>query len=161
MRPKALATDSSKVIDVILHALDWLSEEKRKYDLVMLLQPTSPLRSTKDIDKTIELLFARKASAIVSVCKCEHSPFLMNVLPADGSMKDFLKNKMLNKNRQELPIFYRLNGAVYLAYCGYLRRNNGFFGRKTYSYIMPSENSIDIDSQLDFDFAEFVKKFKK
>jgi N-acylneuraminate cytidylyltransferase/CMP-N,N'-diacetyllegionaminic acid synthase len=156
LRPKSLATDNAVVIDAILHAIDWLEKHNDNYDLVMLLQPTSPLRTKEHIDKAIELLFLKKAQSIVSVCEAEHHPYLMNTLPLDGCMKDFLKAEVYGKNRQDLPIFYRLNGAIYLAYVSYLKVNNSFFGDKTYAFIMPRECSVDIDDELDFQIAELL-----
>ena len=160
MRPKELAEDNAKGIDVVLHAIDWLKENnKRKhYDLIILLQPTSPLRATEDIDKTIELLFLKEAKAIVSVCEVDHHPLWANILPEDGCMKDFIRQEIINRNRQELPIFYRLNGAIYLAYCDYIKEQESFFGEKTFACIMPRERSIDIDKEIDLRLAEILIK---
>lgn len=158
LRPKYLAKDNSSTIDVILHALGFLKKMGKQYDLVMLLQPTSPLRSSEDIDNSIELLYRKKAKAVVSVCEAEHSPYWSNVLPADCNMGKFLRPEAENKNRQELPNFYRLNGAIYLADWNYLKFKKSFFGSKTYAYIMPHERSIDIDTQIDFKIAEFLKR---
>lgn len=161
MRPKELAEDNAKGIDVVLHAIDWLKEnDKRKqYDLIMLLQSTSPLRTTEDIDKAIELLFLLKeAKAIVSVCEVDHHSLWVNTLPDDRCMKDFIKPEIMNKNRQELPKFYRLNGAIYIAYCNYLQKRKSFFGKETFAYIMPREKSIDIDDKIDFKLVEILIK---
>ena len=158
IRPKELATDNAKVMDVIMHAMDWLEMNNSFYDLIILLQPTSPLRTSDDIDSAIELLFSRQAQSIVSVCTVEHHPYWTNTLPSDGCMKDFLRDEIMNKNRQELPIFYRLNGAIYLAFSNYLKAQKGFLGYATYAYIMPQEKSIDIDNDTDFKFAEFLLK---
>lgn len=160
-RPKELATDDAKIIDVIIHAMDSLEMNRDCYDLFMLLQPTSPLRISEDIDCAIELLFARKAQTIVSVCETEHHPYGANILPADGNMQDFLKSEVINKNRQELPTFYRINGAVYLAYCDYIRTRKALIGDGTYAYIMPRERSVDIDSEIDFEFAEYLLEVRK
>ena len=160
MRPKELAKDNAKGIDVVLHAIDWLKENdnRKQYDLIILLQPTSPLRTTEDIDKAIELLFLKEAKAIVSVCEVDHHPLWANTLPEDGSMKDFIRREVMNKNRQELPIFYRLNGAIYLAYCDYIKKQKSFFGEKTFAYIMPRERSVDIDDEIDLKLAEILIK---
>ena len=160
VRPKELAEDDAKGIDVVLHAIDWFKEDdkQKKYDLIMLLQPTSPLRTTEDIDKAIELLFLKKAKAIVSVCEVDHHPLWANTLPKDGCMKDFIRQEIMNKNRQELPKFYRLNGAIYLAYCNYIKEQESFFGEKTFAYIMPRERSIDIDDEIDFKLAQILIK---
>lgn len=98
---------------------------------MILLQPTSPLRSSEDIDKVIELLFLKEAKAIVSVCEVDHHPLWANTLPEDGYMKDFIRQEIMNKNRQELPVFYRLNGAIYLAHCNYIKERKSFFGKET------------------------------
>lgn len=156
MRPEELADDEAKTIDVVLHAISRLELEKGNYDLAVLLQPTSPLREAGDIDGAIELLFLRNAQAVISVCKAEHHPFWTNTLPSDGCMKDFIRPEIKHKHRQQLPDFYRLNGAIYAAYCSYLKAQKDFFGAETYSYIMPEGRSVDIDSELDFKFAEFL-----
>lgn len=156
MRPKELASDDAKSIDVITHAIDWFEVNNDFNELVMLLQPTSPLRTSGDIESAIELLFSRKAQSIVSVCEVDHHPYWANILPVDGCMKDFLRQEYANRNRQELPVFYRLNGAIYLACCNYLKIQKNYFGNETYAYIMPRERSIDIDNEIDFKFAEYL-----
>ena len=162
IRPKELAEDNAKGIDVVLHAIDWLKEndKQKQYDLIMLLQPTSPLRKSEDIDKAIELLFLKEAKAIVSVCEVNHHPLWANNLPEDECMKDFIRKEIMNKNRQELPVFYRLNGAIYLAYCNYLKQCKNYIGKETFAYIMPRERSIDIDSEIDLNLAEVLIKNK-
>jgi len=160
MRPKELAENNAKGIEVVLHAIDWFrgNDKRKQYDLIMLLQPTSPLRTIKDIDKAIELLFLKEAKAIVSVCEVDHHPLWANILPKDGCMKDFIRREVMNKNRQELSVFYRLNGAIYLAYCDYIKEQESFFGEKTFSYIMPRERAIDIDNEIDFELAQILMK---
>ena len=81
-----------------------------------------------------------------------------NTLPEDGCMKDFIRKEIMNKNRQELPVFYRLNGAIYLAYCNYIKERKSFFVKETFAYIMPRERSIDIDDEIDFELAEILIK---
>lgn len=158
LRPKELAEDDSKVIDAILLVIEWIEKNDMYYDLIVLLQPTTPLRTSEDIDNSIELLFSKKAQAIVSVCEVEHHPHLANTLPEDGSMENFLSFELANKNRQQLPVFYRLNGAIYLAYLDYLMAKKGFFGEGTYAYLMQRRKSIDIDNDIDLKFTEFLLK---
>jgi len=161
MRPKELATDEAKSINVVLHVIKWMEENDKSYDLLMLLQPTSPLRTVEDIDKAIELLLEKEANAIISVCEVEQHSYWSNVLPPDGCMKNFIRPEVTNKNRQELPLFYRLNGAIYLVYWDYLKQEKTFFGDKTFAYIMPRERSIDIDEEIDFILAELIHHFYK
>ncbi len=160
IRPKELAEDNAKGIDVVLHAIDWLKEndKQRQYDLIILLQPTSPLRTKEDINKAIELLFLKEAKAIVSVCEVDHHPLWTNTLPEDECMKNFIRKESMNKNRQELPVFYRLNGAIYLAYCNYIKQYRGFIGENTFAYIIPRERSVDIDNKVDFKLAQILMK---
>lgn len=154
MRPPELSTDHAKAIDVILHAIEHFSVRGERYDLVMLLQPTSPLRAAQDIDNAVERLFSKEAQSVVSVCEAEHHPYGMNILPPDGSLEDFLKPEAINSNRQELPVFYRINGAIYMAYIAYLQAQKSFVGKDAFAYIMPREKSVDIDSIIDLKFAE-------
>ena len=156
IRPIELASDETRGINVVLHAIDWMEKNDRQYDLLMLLQPTSPLRRSEDINKAVELLFSKEAKAIVSVCEVDHHPFWANTLAEDGCMKDFIRKEIMNKNRQELPVFYRLNGAIYLTYCNYIKKRKSFFGKETFAYIMAREISIDIDSGLDLKLAETI-----
>jgi len=156
LRPKELATDEAKVIDVVIYTINWLKQNGESFDLLILLQPTSPLRTAEDIDKAVELLFLKDAKNIVSVCECNYHPYWSNTIPKDGCMKDFIRPDVINKNRQDLPKYYRSNGAIYLAYCDYIRRQEGFFGDETFAYIMPEEHSIDIDSKIDFKLAEIL-----
>ena len=162
IRPKELAEDNAKGIDVVLHAIDWLmkNDRRKQYDLIMLLQPTSPLRKTEDIDKAIELLFLKEVKAIVSVCEVEHHPLWANTLPKDRCMKNFIRQEIMDKNRQELPLFYRLNGAIYLAYCNYIKQCKSFIGKETFAYIMPKSRSADVDNKIDFELAEILKKLQ-
>ncbi|NOQ50677.1 MAG: acylneuraminate cytidylyltransferase family protein [Desulfuromonadaceae bacterium] len=155
LRPQKLATDNAKSIDVILHALTRLEEAESYYDLLILLQPTSPLRSTADIDQAIELLRKHETKAVVSVCETDHHPWWSNSLPENGNMGNFLRPEVLNSTRQNLPVYYRLNGAIYLTDTNFLRSNGSFFGSETFAFKMSKEHSIDIDDFIDFQLAEF------
>lgn len=160
LRPNKLAKNKAKMIDVIIHAINWLESNGARFDLMMLLQPTSPLRTTKDIDNSVRLLFKKNANAIVSVSQVDHHPYWSNILPSSGRMINFIKPEIMNINRQDLPEFFRLNGAIFLSYCNHLKKQKTFFGKKTYSYIMSKEKSVDIDSKFDFKLAEFILKNK-
>jgi N-acylneuraminate cytidylyltransferase/CMP-N,N'-diacetyllegionaminic acid synthase len=154
MRPGELANDTAKGIDVLHHAMDWHEKNNRVYDWIMLLQPTSPLRSVSDISGACDLMLERRAKAVVSVCLTDHHPVFSNTLPADLCMASFLRPDAVNLNRQDLPLYYRLNGAIYLAEWNYIRDHSSWYGPATYAYVMPGERSIDIDRPIDFVFAE-------
>ncbi|HEX3043166.1 MAG TPA: acylneuraminate cytidylyltransferase family protein [Bacillota bacterium] len=156
LRPAELATDQAKSMDVILHTIKWYESQGECFDLVTLLQPTSPLRNVLDIQEAFKLFAEKNAKSVVSVCECEHTPQWMNTIGPDLSMKGFLAKEIANTNRQGLKTYYRLNGAVYIAQWNYLKETGSFFGEDTYAYIMPQERSIDIDSELDLKLAELI-----
>jgi len=159
MRPAGLATDNARGIDVLHHAMSWLEERGKKYDCVMTLQPTSPLRSAEDIIAALDHLIERDADAIVSVCEVEHHPWWSNTLPEDDCMKDFLRPG-IPANRQELPKYYRLNGAIYLAWWDFIRERENWFGSDTFAYVMPRQRSVDIDEEMDLLLAELILKLQ-
>ena len=152
-RPYELANDTATTFDAIKHTIDNLE----KYDYIILLQPTSPLRNEKHIDEAIELLEEKQADAIVSVCEMDHSPLWSNTLPKDGNMNNFLRDEVLNKRSQDLEKYYRVNGAVYICKTDKLLENKSFFLKDNiFAYIMDRKSSIDIDEEIDFLFAERV-----
>ena len=157
IRPPHLATDTSTTIDVVRHALDYYKKKGQTYDFVLLLQPTSPTRRAYDIRKAIQQAKEFDADAIISVCKCEHSPLWTNSLPADLSMDEFISPLTKNQRSQDLPPYYRLNGAIYLTKAERLIEENSFIlNKKTYAFVMNNESSIDIDDPLDFMIAEAI-----
>jgi len=157
VRPEYLSSDSADSISVIKHAIEFY---KNEYDYAVLLQPTSPLRKVADIDKAIELL-SEEVQSVVSVTECEHSPLWTNTLPKDSSLKSFINPEIKNTRSQDLPTFFRLNGAIYVAEVDYMIRNNGFFGDNSKAYVMPQDLSVDIDTQIDFLLAELLIEKQK
>ncbi len=158
IRPPVLATDIAPTVDVIFHAIDWLKiHEGYQPCYFLLLQPTSPLRTVVDLKEAIRILKNKKAKAVVSVCETDHHPWWSGTLPEGGNMKDFLRPEILDKRRQELPVFYRLNGALYLTEIDYFFGNKGFYGPDTSAYVMPKERSVDIDTDFDFKLANVLK----
>ena len=160
-RPAELATDHSTGLEVILHALHRLADQGETYDYVVVLQPTSPLRSAADIDAAIELLRQRQADAVISVCETDHPPEWSNTLPADRSMAAFFRPGIRGTRSQDLPASYRLNGAIYVYNCARLLDSGSLeMDDNSYAYVMPRERSVDIDSVIDFEIAElFMHRF--
>ncbi|MFA5339649.1 MAG: acylneuraminate cytidylyltransferase family protein [Candidatus Omnitrophota bacterium] len=161
MRPKDLAASSAIIVDVLIHALNSLERKGRKFDFIMLLQPTSPLRNSEDIDAAIRLLFRKNAQSVVSICPTECHPYWINRMSSDGLMGNFIAKNVRNKNRQKLPVYYRVNGALYLASVVFLKKSRDVYGKPTYPYIMPLERSVDIDTPLDFELAELLMSKRK
>lgn len=152
-RPDELASDTATTFDAIKHTIDNLE----KYDYIVLLQPTSPLRDEKHIDEAIELLKEKNADAIIGVCVMDHSPLWSNTLDESLSMSNFLKEEVLNKRSQDLDKYYRINGAIYICKTERLLDEKSFFIKdKIFAYIMDKKNSIDIDEEIDFEIAKVL-----
>lgn len=153
LRNEELSNDTAGSWDVVRWVLEKYRELGQEYDMVTLLQPTSPLRDQTDILNAYELLNERAAEAVVAVCEMDHSPLWSNTLPEDGSMNGFL-DRAANAGRQKLPTYYRINGAIYMVKVGLLYEEPGLYHEGTYAYVMPKERSVDIDDELDFIIAE-------
>ena len=152
-RPDELASDTATTFDAIKHTIDNLE----KYDYIVLLQPTSPLRDEKHIDEAIELLVEKNADAVVSVCEMDHSPLWSNTLPQDGNMNNFLRDEVLNKRSQDLEKYYRINGAIYICKTHKLLEEKSFMLKNDiFAYVMDRKSSIDIDEEIDFKIAEVI-----
>lgn len=154
MRPPEYATDEATSVNVVLQLLEQLEAQNERYEYVLLLQPTSPLRTTENINESIALLIKRQSDGIISVCEAEHSPLWTNTIPDNDSLSDFLDESILNKRSQDLEKYYRLNGAIYLCVTKKLVEQKTFFLRDNcIAYKMDQVQSVDIDNQIDLDLA--------
>ena len=155
LRPKELATDASRVVDSVEYTLRRLAEENSQvYDAVLLLQPTSPLRTSADIDGAIALSRSTGAPAIVGVCDAVPHPWLACGLDAGGALHSFFADAEKSTHRQDYPPAYVINGALYLPTCESLRITRSFQPPGTLGYVMPTERSVDIDHSRDLLLAE-------
>lgn len=156
LRKTELSGDTSVIWDTVNDVLDKYKKIGKEFDTVALLQPTSPLREENDIIKCFQMLKNKNAEAIVSVCEMEHSPLLCNQLDSNYSMKHFIKKEVVMCPRQNLPQYYRINGAIYLLKIEVLEKYNTLYDSEVYAYIMEQRKSIDIDNILDFKIAEQI-----
>jgi len=155
LRSEEHATDTATTADVIRFVIARYQNYGLKFDTFAVLQPTSPLRTAKDIKAAYKLLFDKNAKSVVSVCEADHSPLWMNTLPEDLSLNGFLPVEG-RKCRQELPVFYRINGAIYISDCNEYLINPDFYHEYGYAYVMDKRHSIDIDDLVDFKLAEAI-----
>lgn len=160
IRSEQLSSDSASSWDVVKDVLNRYKDLGFYFDRVTLLQPTSPLRTADDIINGYKLIKERKANLVVSVCEMDHSPLWANTLPKDNSMENFIDSKIINTTRQNIPMYYRINGALYIVNVNYLMNADDLYSDKSYAYIMNKMNSIDIDDQFDFYMAECILKTK-
>lgn len=155
MRPEELASDDTPSIEVLIHAANSLMAGKETpWTHLACLQPTSPLRTAENIREAVHLLEEKQADAIISVCKSEHSPLWSNTLPDSLSLDGFIPEHVQKTPSQQLPEYYRLNGALYFCRIPRMIEERTLFLKTgTYAYIMSRKDSIDIDDQVDFDLA--------
>jgi len=153
-RPQELALDYSPTIKSVEHVLNVLEEEKYETDLIVLLQATSPLRTTEDIDNAIKIFLKEECNAVVSVCIMErHKVFQIE----NNYLKSFM-GENLDKRRQDMPDLYTTNGAIYIIKPQILQKYRSFYPLGTIPYIMPLERSVDIDTDFEFQIAEYLLK---
>ncbi|WP_117168495.1 cytidylyltransferase domain-containing protein [Paraliobacillus sediminis] len=155
-RSGELSSDNASSWDVVYDVLSQYSKKGISFDTIALLQPTSPLRDSEDIKRAFDLMKEKDAQAIISVCEVDHSPLLSNVLSHDLSMNGFINEGLIQKRRQELPIHYRINGAIYIIKNNYLTERLSLYSEKSFAYVMDNGKSIDIDTDLDFKLAELI-----
>ena len=158
IRPDYLSNDFSERSEVIKHAIDFYKNElEKKFDYLIFLQPTSPLRDEIDIDKSIEYMFDKNGDAVVSVCEVEHPVHWSGKLPEDKNMSKFLDNAVVQLRSQDLEKYYRLNGAIYICNVQkFLEEGCMFLKEDIFAFEMTQEKSVDIDTKLDFKIAEVL-----
>ncbi len=149
-RPVELATDEASGMDPVRHAIDCFPE----IEILLLLQPTSPLRTSGDIDGFMQAFIASGCQSAVGLSPAPSPPEWMYRLDRDGKMKAILGGKVPAR-RQDLEPAYVINGALYAASSAHLRAGKGFSESGAFGYVMPADRSIDIDTPLDWAVAEF------
>ena len=166
IRPSDLSNDTALAIPTIQHALFFMEKMKKfKYDYVVMLQPTSPLRTSTDIDKAIDMLIKSGSDGIISVVNVDnnHPMKMKKFLGKDqvsGKMVDYEKPPVENCPRQKLPPVFIVNGAIYATKRNVLINDNSFQGQYCEGYVMSPERSINIDTIYDFYIAEKLMKGK-
>ena len=153
MRPAALATDTAGSREVILDAMDWADSQGIAYDCVVLLQPTSPFRTTDDILGALAA-FTPGADMVVSVCESASNPYYnMFETDAEGYL-EISKGDGLITRRQDAPRVWEYNGAVYVINPQSIRAMAMGAFRRRIPYVMPAERSVDLDTPADWLIAE-------
>lgn len=151
LRPSSLAQDDTPGVAPVLHALT----ELPGYDLVVLLQPTSPLRRACDVDQALELCIHKQAKTLISIVEPSSSPYHLYRCQG-GKLNPLMSDASKYTRRQDMPQFYSANGAIYIACASELLKTKKMIDEGTYGYIMPQEYSIDIDNEFDFRVAELL-----
>jgi CMP-N-acetylneuraminic acid synthetase len=152
-RPESFATASSRVVEAVEHAstVMQLSQD----DTVCVLQPTSPLRSSRDVIDAIDLHRRHNQSSVVSVVEAEHHP-LKTVTIDTGRIQAPFGRVNLETSRQSLQQVFRVNGAIFISRLESILRHHSLVPEEAIAFVMSSENSVDVDSYGDLAFAEFL-----
>lgn len=157
LRPAELASDTSPAIDTYLHACATLEQQGSATitELIVLL-PTTPLRTASDIDGAISIYHERKAEAVISITPNPHPVQWARAIDDTGVLRSWLPDGDANQNRQAYRTSYLPNGAIYVFARALLERRQGYYGERTFPYVMPKERSVDIDDRWDFLWAEAI-----
>lgn len=159
MRPENLATDTSLSLDVYEYTINRLElEEKTSIKNFVVLQPTSPLRTYDDIDAALKLFSEKKAFSVISFC-LEHHPIIWHKhVKRSGKIVPIFEDKL--QNRQQIKPTYFPNGAIYILNKKVFQTRS-YYGENSFAFIMDRNNSTDIDTIEDFEWAEFLINKKK
>lgn len=162
LRPKALSTDRASSYDVLRHAVRWWEEQRGPVAVAILLQPTSPLRASADVDAALALFSRTRADAVVSVTPANPPPWWMVTLSKSGTPRPVVRRpRQFVTPGQLLPPAYVLNGAIYALRRDFLFRGTPVLEGKTRCYVMPRERSVDIDTEEDFLLADVLASRSK
>lgn len=158
LRGTETSSDQAGSWEAVREVLEQYKRQGRRFDVICLLQPTSPLRTSGDIVAAYALYRERGASAVVSVCESDHPPSWYHTLPEDGCLDGFIRIKN-NVQRQKAGTYYRINGAIYLADIKMIREEPvNLYQKGCFAYRMAREKSMDIDTEMDFLYAEWMAK---
>lgn len=157
LRSAALASDTSSSWDAVREALEGYAKLGKHFDKLMLLQPTSPLRTAEDIRAAFALMAQKNAKAIVSVCEAEHPPRFMKPLPPNGCLAGFVPDPD-HVRRQAQATCYRINGAVYLLDADWFLQGGMRYDETCFALVMPQARSMDVDDRKDLIITEAIMK---
>ncbi len=158
LRPAELSSDFSPAIDTVIYTINRLKEDEGYTpDYVCLLQCTTPLKTAFHIDSAIEQLTVSGLDGIVSVCEASSHPYWMQVFNGDR-LEYFMKQEKNILRRQDLPAVYMFNGAIWVVRTSSILEEKSLIVEKQTGYIMNAEDSVDIDTIMDFEYAELLIK---
>ncbi|MEK9942912.1 MAG: acylneuraminate cytidylyltransferase family protein [Gammaproteobacteria bacterium] len=160
-RSADLATDTSPTMDAVIDLLAWLEREGTVFDVIFLAQPTSPLRTRDHIDAALTVFSEKYPASIIGVTQSPHPREWLGAIGPDGDMVEFRSETRLDLASHSLPKSYLVNGAIYITSREILHRDRTFFTPDNLSaFFMAPRDSIDIDTEFDFEVAEYLLSTK-
>lgn len=160
-RPDNLATDASKSESVVSHAINYFQSKGEEFDIVILLQPTSPLRDHKDIDNAFKIMNLACTSAVISVSEINNKILKTFIKDSNGFLKGVSNNNYPFMRRQDLPSVFMPNGAIFIVKIDNFIKNNSFYTNNTLPFIMDNDSSSDIDTKEDLILVEKFFPYEK
>lgn len=150
IRPSSLAMDTTPMLPVIQHAIAYLHNEENYYpDVIVLLQPTSPLRRVEHIKEALEIFFKKDVDSVISINEVRHRFGSFH----DRVFKPYFKE---GKGRKDVKPFYYENGLVYVSKVENIVMRNSLYGQKIGAFVVEDSCSIDIDTPFEFELAELI-----
>lgn len=160
LRSADKSSDTAGSWDVVKEVLSKYQTKGITFDTVCLLQPTSPLRKAEHILGAYKELESLPSDAITSVCEVDHSPLWCMTLDSTLSLNKF-RNNVDSIPRQQMPQYFRLNGAIYIRKLAYTEKEIYLMDKTEVAYIMPKYFSVDIDDIVDFKYAEALMTYQR
>ena len=158
LRPEELSTDTAGTYEVLLHALDYYEKQGKHYDIVLLLQTTTPFRTAEQVKEALALYDKSQADMVVSVKECAANPYYnifeedkdgwLHVSKGDGNIF----------RRQDAPKVYEYNGAIYIMNAEKLKQTHMHKLPHRIKYVMDEQSSFDLDTMADWNMAEMIIK---
>lgn len=160
LRSEFTSSDTASSWDAVKEVIANYKSMGKEFDVLVLLQPTSPMRTGEDIIEAFKVFKEKNANAVISVCEVDHSPLWCNTLEEGNSMINFAKSNNPNGNRQQLKKIYRPNGSIYILRTDVLEDISRLYANECYAYIMSRKSSVDIDNIDDFKYAAYLMQEK-
>ena len=160
IRSHDLSNDSTPTEPVIKHVVNLLDTSNYKPDIIVTLQPTSPLRTPQQIDDALSIILSNNVDSVIGLKEVKEHPYKMKKIE-NNYVIPFLQIKLRNNRRQDMPVLYKENGAIYITKYDLLMNENKLIGEYVKPFIMSDETSIDIDTLLDFKVVECLMESKK
>ena len=159
LRPEHLGSDPYGVVDVCMHVLEEYEKRGYTFKTLIILLPTSPFRTDRDIAQANDIFINNKASFLMSVSEFDHNPFgaLLYQNNSESIMVSCFPD-FIGRKRHEIPVTFRANGAVCIVDIQAFKEQGTYYGDPLHTYLMPWERSIDIDNEIDLEFAEYLIK---
>ncbi|MFA5093798.1 MAG: acylneuraminate cytidylyltransferase family protein [Candidatus Omnitrophota bacterium] len=155
-RPQELATDSARSGEVLMHAIEFLEHKGERYDAVMCLQCTTPLRSSEHINAAIDLFEKKISPTLVSVCEVSEPPYWMYTIGPENKLNSLIKSEYATKQRQSQPKVFLPNGAIYISDVDNFKKTRTFYVPAPAAFVMERCDSVDIDYDIEFKLAELL-----